>query len=54
MISSDNIIMLGQFVKNIFEKGGSIISYLPTSHIASLTTDVALSFCNGVTVYFAD
>lgn len=48
MISHDN---LGALSKNltddIFIPQGRIVSYLPTSHIASLSLDVFLSFVYG-------
>ena len=53
MISHDN---LGALSKNITEDilmpGGKVLSFLPSSHIASLSLDVFLGFIFGNSVYF--
>lgn len=54
MISNDNLGALSlNITEDIFIPRGNLVSFLPTSHIASLSLDVFLSFCFGSCVHFA-
>ena len=53
MISHDNLNMLQANIdKSIIPRKSKILSYLPTSHIASLSLDVFIVFINGGCTYF--
>lgn len=53
MISHDNLGSLNANIKDsIIIPYGKVLSYLPSSHIASLSLDVFLTFAHGNTVYF--
>lgn len=53
MISHDNLGALSSNLNaEMLSYKGKVISYLPTSHIASLSLDVFLCFIFGNAVYF--
>ena len=54
MLSHDNMTtLLHNIREETFKEDGRIISYLPSSHIASLSVDVFLAFVYGACCYFA-
>ena len=55
MISHDNITWLANMlVKQGLRKNETVLSYLPLSHIAGLTTDAFVIPCCGGSVFIAD
>lgn len=55
MLSHDNCTMFLNYIKNFdIPPGSKIISYLPVSHIASMSLDIMTTVLKGWSVYFAD
>lgn len=54
MISNDNLSLLHKSIEALMKPLSRIISYLPTSHIASMSMDVIFAHLCGCCVYFCD
>ena len=55
MLSHDNLSSLAPYFDILdLPPDGRVVSYLPCSHIASLSLDIIATLCNGSAVYFAD